>query len=290
MKPVLRQILSTSEYSFLIRKDIGENMVNSWHYHPEVELLFIKNSVGTWLIGDHIGHFTAGDIVLIGANLPHCFRHEYDYIKESAGPGGETICIKFSPEIFGPHFLSLPEAKGIKHILTKCDRGLKLTGRTKNNIPGAIEQMLTLSPGRKLICLLSLLEEIAENKEYAPLSSMGFRESPNDNDRNRIKVVLEYTFTHYDEKITIEQMAELLNMTTPSFCRYFKSKTNKTYLRFVMEVRIGHACRLLVEEEKNVREISYTCGYNNISHFNHQFKFITGKTPLEYKHDHLKGA
>jgi len=77
-------------------------------------------------------------------------------------------------------------------------------------------------------------------------------------------------------------------MTRQSFCRYFKNKTRKTYIQFLMEVRIGHACRLLVEDEKNVKEISYDCGYNNISHFNHQFKLITKKKPLEYKRDYLK--
>ncbi|MES1223584.1 MAG: AraC family transcriptional regulator, partial [Bacteroidota bacterium] len=120
------------------------------------------------------------------------------------------------------------------------------------------------------------------------LSSKGFMQSPGDTDKERIKTVFEYTFNHYNEKITIDDLAALLNMTRESFCRYFKSKTKKTYVQFLMEVRIGYACRLLVEDEKNVAEISYDCGYNNISHFNHQFKFITGKKPVEYKRDYLK--
>jgi transcriptional regulator GlxA family with amidase domain len=145
--------------------------------------------------------------------------------------------------------------------------------------------MLDLSPAKRMIHLLSILEDIAETKEYVALSSNGFMNSPNDNER--LKLVFEYTNNHYNEKITVHQVATLLNMTRQSFCRYFKSKTKKQYIRFLMEVRIGYACRMLVEEEKNVAEICYSCGYNNISHFNHQFKFITRKNPLQFKRDYL---
>ena len=288
MKPALRQITSTHQSSFLIRKDRGESMVNNWHYHPEIELLYIKKSSGTWLIGDHIGHFKNGDVVLIGANLPHCFRHESPYLTAKGAAMGETICIKFIPAIFGDPFFNIPETKGIRQLLSKCKCGLKLTGKTKNIIAVIIEKMMAASPGKKLIHLLYILEEISEKKEYTQLSSAGFIQSPGNLDNDRIKMIFEYSFNHYNEQITLQQVSSLLNMTTPSFCRYFKSKTKKTYIRFLMEVRIGYACRLLVEDEKNVSEICYESGYNNISHFNHQFKAITKKSPSEYKMDYLQ--
>jgi AraC-like DNA-binding protein len=288
MKPTLRQITTTPESSFLVRKDVGESMLNNWHYHPEVELLYIKKSSGTWLIGDHIGNFDNGDMVLIGANLPHCFRHEYAHINKKGIAPGESICIKFVPEIFGDTFLQLPETKVMRQLLVKCQTGLQITGKTKNSLPVTIEKMLTASPGMKLAYLLFLLEEIAASKECKPLSSAGFMLSPEGTNRDKIKLAFEYTFNHYQEKIHLGQVAAILNMTTPSFCRYFKNKTNKTYIQFLMEVRIGFACRLLVEDEKNVSEICYECGYNNLSHFNKQFKTITKKTPLAYRGDYLK--
>ncbi len=288
MKPALRQITATPQSSFLVRKDVGSSMLNNWHYHPEIELLFIRRSSGTWLIGDHIGHFKNGDLVLIGPNLPHCFRHEYNYLTRKGKAAGETICVKFVPGIFGSNFLNIPEIKAIKNLLSYCNCGLQLTGKTKISLPATIEKMLAATPGKKIISLLSILEEIAESKEYVPLSSPGFMQSPGDANRDKIKLVFEHTFNHYNEKITLNQVAALLNMTTQSFCRYFKNKTNKTYIQFLMEVRIGYACRLLVDDEKNVSEVCYECGYNNISHFNHQFKIITTKTPLEYKGDYLQ--
>ncbi|MEO7766456.1 MAG: AraC family transcriptional regulator [Ferruginibacter sp.] len=287
MKAVLRQITSTPEYSFLVRKDVGEHTMNNWHYHPEFELLYIKKSSGTWLIGDHIGHFQNGDIVFIGPDLPHCFRHEKEYTKNDKS-AGETICVKFLFQIFGNQFFNMPEVKGIKELLSRSNCGLRITGKTKTSISKIIDKMPEVSPGKKLVHLLSILEEIAESKEYTTLSSKGFMQSRGDIDNERIKTVFEYTFNHYNEKIAIDDLASILNMTRESFCRYFKSKTKKTYVQFLMEVRIGYACRLLVEDEKNVAEISYECGYNTISHFNHQFKSITAKKPLEYRKDYLK--
>jgi AraC-like DNA-binding protein len=288
VKPVLRQITSTPEQSFLVRKDKGPEMLNDWHYHPEIELLFIKRSSGTWLIGDHIGNFKSGDVVLLGANLPHCFRHEYTHVAKEDNEAGETICVKFDSLIFGPHFLALPETKPIERLLSKCDIGLQLTGKIRKSVRDNILKMLTASPGRKMIFLLSLLEKIARSKELIPLSSKGFTLSREDTDREKIKTIFHYTFNNYHRKIKLEEVSRQLNMTRESFCRYFKKTTNKTYIRFLMEVRIGYACRLLAEDEKNVSEICYECGYNNISNFNQQFKLITAKRPLEYKRDYLK--
>jgi AraC-like DNA-binding protein len=288
MKPVLRQITTTSEYSFLVRKDIGESMINNWHYHPEFELLFIRKSAGTWLIGNHIGHFTSGDIVLIGPNLPHCFRHEDNYLTNGTDSEGESICIKVLPGIFGAQFLNLPETRAIRDLFLKSGSGLKLTGRLKSRIAWLMEKICMASTGLKLVNLLVILQEIAESREYLTLSPTDFVKPFAEIDNKRINKIFEYTFSHYTEKISVEKVAALINMTTPSFCRYFKGRTNKTFIQFLMEVRIGQACRLLVEDEKNVSEISYDCGYNTISHFNHQFKIITGKNPLDYKRDYLK--
>ncbi|MES2891425.1 MAG: AraC family transcriptional regulator [Bacteroidota bacterium] len=287
MKPSLRQIISTPESSFLVRRDVGADMLNDWHYHPELELLYLKRSSGTWIVGDHIGPFQNGDLLLIGANLPHCFRHAYD-ISGKNGIAGESICIKFVPEIFGNRFLQLPELRGIKDLMQKANGGLKLTGRLQQRLPLLLEEMLAASAGKKLILLLNILQEISESKEYISLSSDGFIQRPTGGDTDKIRRVFEYTFNHFVESITIKDVASLLNMTSPSFCRYFKTKTQKTYIRFLMEVRIGYACRLLTEDEKNISGVSYSCGYNNISHFNHQFKGIMGVSPLTYKKDYFK--
>lgn len=274
---------ATPNLSFTVRKDVGASLINNWHYHAEIELLFIRRSAGTWLIGDHIGHFKTGDVVMTGSNLPHCFRHEADYMET-----GETICVKFLPAMLGEYFMGLPESKDIRTLFARSANGLRLDGEIRQQAGRLIEQMLDDTPGRRMVNLLVLLQEIADSRECVPLSSTGFMQNTAaGTDEERIKTIFEYTLKHYHEKISLDTVAALLHMTRPSFCRFFKNRTRKTYVQFLMEVRIGHACKLLVEDEKTVAEIGYECGYNNISHFNHQFKFITQKKPLEYKRDYL---
>ncbi|MBZ5856002.1 AraC family transcriptional regulator [Flavihumibacter profundi] len=283
MKPILRQVTATPENSFLVRKDKGSEMINTWHYHPELELLLIRKSAGTWLIGNHTGPFGPGDIVLIGPHLPHCFRHETQYANDNTEATGETICVKFLPGIFGRQFMDLPETRGIRECLAASEFGIRINDSIRERIGQLIEKMLDASNGMKLVYLLTILQEMADHGDFTLLSSAGLMQTNGVVDANRIKKVFDYTFSHYAERIQIDDVASLLNMTPQSFCRYFKQKTGKTYVQFLMEVRIGYACRLLTEDEKNVAEICYDCGYNNISHFNHQFKMITATTPLGYK-------
>lgn len=287
MKPTLRKAVPQPEHSFIIRRDIGNNMRNNWHYHPDYELLYIKRSTGTWLIGDYIGRFKSGDVILIGPNLPHSFRHEYAYMMERDNEPGEAIVALFLKDILGAAFLNLPESKEIRQILLMSEKGLKLKGKTKQIVAKIMYSLLDKTPGGKLVSLLTILQIIAENNEYKLLASEGFKYQSDGVDNARISAVFEYTFNHYQNQITIEEVAALINMGKHSFCRYFKEKTKKTYIQFLMEVRIGKACRLLIEEDMRVTEVCYSCGYNSVSHFNHQFKSIKNKSPYEYKQEYI---
>jgi AraC-like DNA-binding protein len=287
MKPSLRKAVPNPECSFIVRMDVGKNMKNNWHYHPDCELLYIRRSTGTWLVGDYVGRFRSGDVILIGPNLPHSFRHEYAYVMERDKEPGEAIVALFLKRILGDTLLDLPEVKGIKNILALSEKGLKLTGRTRQKVAAMMEKMLDESPGRKLIDLLLILQMIAEEKGFKVLASNGFSYDSDGVDNARINAIFEYTFNNYQNQITVEEIAALVNMGKHSFCRYFKEKTKKTYIQFLMEVRIGKACRLLLEDDMNVAEVCYSSGFNSISHFNHQFKAIKNKSPMEYKQSYL---
>lgn len=283
MKAILKAATTTPNHSFNVHKDIGPQMLSSWHYHPEIELLLIKRSSGTCLIGDYVGPFKSGDTYLFGSNLPHTFRHESKYMQRMDEKIGESIVILFSKELWGDYFLNLPEMKGILQLLETGQLGLRIKGDTRRKVARIIEEMMTESPSKRLILLLSALETIASSQEYDTISSSGFIHKVNTLDQSRINKIFEYTFNNFHDKILVEDVAALISMGKHSFCRYFKEKTKKTYLDFLIEVRIGHACRLLVEQDLTVSEICYACGYNNISHFYHQFKTITNRQPLEYR-------
>ncbi|MFA6087553.1 AraC family transcriptional regulator [Mucilaginibacter sp.] len=288
MKATLKKATPNPEQSFNIHKDTGHGMLSPWHYHPECELLLIKRSCGTCLIGDHVGPFKHGDLFLFGPNLPHTFRHEKKYMERVDEKRGETVVILFENNTWGDAFLSLPEISPIFKLLNTSKLGLRIKGETRKKVARIADDMLNDCPSRKLINLLSALEIITATKEYDFISSNGFNPGINSVDQGRINTIFEYTFNNFHKKIALVDVAQAINMSKHSFCRYFKLKTKKTYIQFLMEVRIGHACRLLVEEEYNMAEIGYACGYNNISHFYHQFKTLTKKNPLDYRHHYLK--
>jgi AraC-like DNA-binding protein len=287
MKPTLRKAVPAPESSFVVRKDVGRKMKNNWHYHAECELLFIKRSRGIWLVGDYKDTFESGDVILLGSGIPHSFRHENKYIMEEESEQGEALVTLFSPEIFGEYFLSLPESKEIKNLLELSKRGLKMKGTTMKNIGIIMEEILQAEKGRKLLHLLNILQLITEKKEYEILATEGYSCQIEKMNNDRLNLIIEYTYENYHKQVTIDEIATLVNLSVPSFCRFFKEKTKKTYFQFLMEVRIGQACKLLIEDEMQSAEVGYTCGYNSISHFNHQFKIIKNKSPLEFKRSYL---
>lgn len=287
MKPKLRKAPLNPECSFVVRKDAGNQMKNYWQYHPEYEIMYIKKSTGSWVIGDNIGNFEHGEIVILGPNVPHTLRFDPKYLTDNEDEKGEAIIVLFQKDLLSKAFFMLPEAKEIQKILQLAEQGLRITGKAKVRIPVFMEEMLTSSLGRRLVNLLEVLQIMAEDNTYEVLSSKGFIYTPNDVDDNRIHTIFEFTFNNYENAITIEDAADLVDMTKYSFCRYFKEITRKTYFQFLMEVRIGKACRLLIEEDMNASEAAYSCGYNSISHFNHQFRAIKNMSPLEYKYKYL---
>lgn len=287
MRPILRKMIPESENSFVVRKDIGENMKSSWHHHADCEVVYIKNGSGTCLIGDYEGHFESGDVILLGPYIPHSFIFESKYLNNGDGQG-EAIVALFQPEILGDAFLKLPESIEIRNVLELCKRGLKTTGGAKNEIGGIMEEMQKASKGRKLINLLTILQLISERNEYEISASHGYSFTTEKQNNARLNLVIEYTYVNYRKQIAVEDVASLTNMTVPSFCRFFKEKTKKTYTRFLMEVRIGHACKLLIEDDMHPGEAGYSCGYNSVSHFNHQFKVLKNQSPLEFKKNYDK--
>ena len=263
-------------------------MLNAWHYHPECELLHIKHSYGTCLIGDYVGPFKKGDLFLFGSHLPHTFLHEKKYMERSDDKFSESVVVLFQDNFCGDSFLELPEIKSIAKLLELSKYGLRINGETRKKVTKIAEEMLTDTPTRKLINLLSALELIAGSEEYDFVSTTGFNQDVNSTDKFRINKIFDFTFNNFHRKIELDDVASQIGMVKHSFCRYFKSKTKKTYIQFLMEVRIENACRLLVEEDLSVAEIGNACGYNNISNFYHQFKNQMQKNPLDYKADFLK--
>jgi AraC-like DNA-binding protein len=281
MNPTLEIISPTFGSSFSFSQYVENTNCKSdlWHYHPEIELVFVNGGSGKRQIGSHISYYSDGDLVLIGGNLPHC-----GFTNEQTGNKNETV-IQMRPDFLGNDFLNIPELKNIQHLLLKAKGGIAFGSNTKKLVAGKIEEMGNQSHLDRLLTMISILNTLETNNEYTILNADGFSLELQVQDNDRINVVFNYVKDNFQEPIQLDEVSEMVSMTSPSFCRYFKKITKKTFTTFVNEYRLVHASKLLAENTKSITEICYESGFNNFSHFNKSFRSFTGKSASQYRHE-----
>jgi AraC-like DNA-binding protein len=189
----------------------------------------------------------------------------------------------FYENFWGPQFLELPENINLKTVLEKAKRGLQVTGKTKQKVSELLELLQEVEGPSRIIFLIEALNAIANSKQLVQLSSMGFKPDLIDAEKDRINAIYEYSIKNFKRKIQLEEIAEVANISPNSFCRYFKSRTRKTYSQFLIELRVGYACKLLIENNQCIKRLCYESGFNNFTSFHKYFKMITGKSPLVYQ-------
>jgi AraC-like DNA-binding protein len=267
-----------SSFTF-IKYDINYN-ANFWHYHPEIELIFVNGGAGKRQVGSHISYYNNGDLTLIGSNLPHC-----GFTDELTGNKNEIV-IQMKPEFLGEHFFDIPEMRNIKNLFNQAKSGITFGGKTKRKIGNKLNKMVDQTPFERLITIIKILNELELATEDATvLNAEGFRMEMHVQDNERINLIFNYVKDNFKEPIRLEDIAAKVSMTVPSFCRYFKKITHKTFTKFVNDYRLVHACKLLAEKPISISEIAFESGFNNFSHFNNSFKEFTGKNASEYRHE-----
>lgn len=286
MKPQLLKVPHKTDDSFSIRKDMVPYINNRWHYHEEVELIYFHKGSGTQFVGDNIRHFKAGDIVLVGSNLPHYWKYDDIHFLEKEDEIPFSSAIHFHENFLGDQFLDIPECKVIKGLLEKAKRGLLINGPATKDISILIERVFQVEGLNRIIALLKCLIAFSEVSDSIKLSSMGFHYNLSAAEHDRINCIYNYTLRHFNQKIYLKEIADLANLAPNSFCRYFKLKTGKTYSCFLTEIRVGYACKLLLDNKQSVKQISFESGFDNFSCFHKSFKKITGKTPQSYKKEY----
>ncbi|MEB0263259.1 MULTISPECIES: helix-turn-helix domain-containing protein [unclassified Mucilaginibacter] len=288
MKPQLLKVSTDIVHSFSARRDIMPNVNNRWHYHPEVELVYFKKGNGTQFIGDCITQFNTGDVVLVGSNLPHYWQFNESYFDKEAGISADVSVIHFNENFWGDAFLQLPETQEIKNVLKQSKRGIQITGENLKQIGHLIEQIIYAEGARKIILLMEVLMAIGDSAEDNMLASMGFQHNFQEAEKDRINAIYNYSIANFKKKISLEEIAAVANISPNSFCKFFKSRSRKTYSRFINEIRVGNACKLLINNQQNVKEICYDSGFYNFASFHKYFKEITGKSPLTYQKTYIK--
>ncbi|WP_084088487.1 AraC family transcriptional regulator [Fodinibius roseus] len=267
--------------SFNLESHSYKSFLQVWHYHPEVELTFILEGTGTRFIGDSIEKFSSGEIVLIGKNLPHLWLYDNIYLEEDSNLKAKNYVIHFH-EQFPEGLLEIPEMTCINDLLVRASRGIRFKEISFNYISQTIDKIFELPRYDKVITLLELLKYLSEQKEFSMLSSAGYVNSFRKRKNSKIVPVYEYIMNNFKNGICLDNAAELANMNPSAFSRYFKRIHKKTFTRYVNEVRIGYACKLLMEQKFNISEVCYESGFNNVSNFNRQFKSLKEMTPTEF--------
>ncbi|MFA9187344.1 AraC family transcriptional regulator [Flavobacterium magnesitis] len=278
--PTLKIIEPSFGSSFTLTKyDINYNS-HFWHYHPEIELIYVNGGAGKRQVGSHISYYTNGDLTLIGSNLPHC-----GFTDELTGNKNEIV-IQMRPDFLGEHFFEIPEMRNIKDLLQQAKSGITFGGKTKRKIGKKIGKMEDKTPFERLLSIIEILNELELATEDATvLNAEGFRMEMHVQDNERINSIFNYVKDNFKEPIRLEDIANKVSMTVPSFCRYFKKITHKTFTKFVNDYRLVHACKLLAEKPISISAIAFESGFNNFSHFNKSFKEFTGKNASEYRYE-----
>ena len=283
MQPVLEKVTLGLDHSFALKEDVLPHIEIGWHVHPEYELTLIAESEGTRVIGDHVSPFDAGDLLLIGPNLPHYMRNSERYYAGDPELRCRAIVAHFAPTFLGTEFFHAPELVPVRRLLRQAARGLHIYGQTRDRVAEKMETLLTCSGYQRLRVLLDALHLIAESPERTPLASLVYAPSFPEADAPRINRVFEYLLKHFADDVTLPDVAELVNLSPSAFCKFFKKRTGKTFSQTLNEIRVGHACKLFIEEGPPVAQVCYRSGYNTPSYFNRQFKRITGYAPLQYR-------
>lgn len=280
--PSIEKTLTSNE-TFIFRDMTGPFFNPNWHFHPEFQISIIIEGRGIRFVGDNVQAFEEGDLVFTGPNLPHLWRNDEAYFQENSSLSTRGLVIYFDQNLLSKTLLSKEEFYNIHKLVENSSRGMEFYGETRKKIGQLLLTVAHDKGFKRIIKLLEIIDVLANSNEYNLLASPGYANVFKGDDAEKMRIVYEYVMTNFKTKIALEEIAVMLNMTTSSFCRYFKPRANKTFTRFVNDIRIGHARKLLLEDNLNISQISYECGFNTLSNFNKHFKSIAKMCPNEYR-------
>ncbi|MBM1105011.1 AraC family transcriptional regulator [Aurantibacter crassamenti] len=281
MKLHLLNRSSEVNQSLRVSHNCYPNFLRVWHYHPEFELVLIQQSSGTRFVGDSITKFKEGEVVLIGKNVPHMWLNDEVYFEEENESQAEAIAIHFKEDFLGKDFFNIPEMKVISNLLNLARRGIKFQN-VEANLINAIVDLVKFDSTKRIYKIIELLICLSKNQEYEFLSSSSFVSSFHKTENRRLDKIYEFVFENFNNPISSCDVAKIAGMNKSAFSRFFKKTHRKSFTLYLNEIRIGYACKLLIENKESITSIAYMSGFNNISNFNRQFKSVHGVSPSSY--------
>ncbi len=272
--------ISNSEEEF-IKVDVDTKYCTNLHHHQEMQISYFVNCDGEVIVEDYKGHFSSGDVFIVGANQAHVFKNN---VNESSAPEAFKIYTIFLDlDLLSKHFSNIFEFQFLLRTLKKFNTAAKIADEGKKKISELVVRTVESSGAERLIAFLSLVKSIEEVVNYEILSIANFSAVRSGFDNQRLVKVMAFTKENLNRTIRLEEAADVAFLTPESFCKYFKNKTGKTYIQYVNELRVNRASKFLIQEDYNLNEICSKVGFTNMSYFNRIFKKIKGSTPKEFQ-------
>ncbi|MEO8853957.1 MAG: AraC family transcriptional regulator [Ginsengibacter sp.] len=287
MKAHLIEVGLNHKHSVSFKKIEQQHFKSPFHFHELCEMNYVIESFGKRIVGDNISNFSSGDFVLMNSNLPHIWYNDPLYFKESNLAPAKAIVTYFDPnfliELTNDNRFTLK----IAALLEKAKRGVRFFGNTQQKAVKKLDEILNKNPLERVADFLEIINIFLESDEYECLASIGYQHSFNQKDTQRMNNVYQYIIKNFSEPISLQQIASVANLTPPAFCNFFKKRTQKSFTEFLNELRVGHACKLLENQELTIADVCFQSGYQNMTHFNNFFKKITKKTPSQYRKEYI---
>lgn len=282
MKKVFRELISLSDASIIVKQEQAKQFAAPFHFHHGYEFTMIVKGHGKFYGGEKLMNFAEDEVYFFGPGFPHYFINDKTFIQSENL--AHSIIVQFGEDFLGREFFLKPELKAVRKLLKNAQFGIKLNNQ--NERIKTIFYELTYKKGVKtLLLLIELLDIISELKKGSLqfINSYAYKPGSNPGDFKKLEIVYQYVLENFKEEVNIKNACSLAFMNESAFCRYFKRRTKKTFSQFVNNVRITHASYLLEEKDISIGDVCFQCGFNNLSYFNRQFKFIKGLAPFDYR-------
>ena len=282
MTAFFEKIIEKKDESFYIGIFQDNLEKNTWHYHNNFELSFITEGSGKRIVGDSMEEFQLGDLAFIGPNLPHVWIAD----KEAQMPSKRTlemVFLQFKLNVLSDQLLSLPEFSNVKRALDFSERGIQIIGDTLNEVSEIMLQLPYLKSFERMLHFFILMDIIGKSETNVQLASKEYLKIRFTTGNKRIAVIHEFLMNNYREEVNLKRLAGLVNMAEGSLCRFFKMNMGITIFEYLNQIKIEFACKLLMDYDLSIMEVCLDSGFNNLSHFNKQFKKTNEVTPSEYR-------
>jgi AraC-like DNA-binding protein/quercetin dioxygenase-like cupin family protein len=284
VKPIFQRLTTEPEEGFAFKELRAPGFDCPWHVHAEYELILVLTGSGCRIVGDDITALGPGDLVFVGPGLPHIWQ-------EDGAPGApmiHTLLIQFRETFLGDGLLKLPALEPVRHLFARAARGLHIAGGTRRKVSALMLQMTQSKGLERILQFMQILDWLANSKDCQPIASAAFAANPQPYDHERMDRVFQFLTSRLDLEIRLAEAAQLVHLSEGAFSRFFRLHTGKTFPHFVNELRVGRACRLLTESEKNITQVAFSCGFTNLSNFNRQFLRLKGQSPREFRRQILQ--